>query len=238
MTFEKTVLYTLFLTTLLTAQNFSVRNLNSIPTYEKYLLKASVNDVEETSIEIEYRVVHKGTDSAYWHVKGQMPLNGIEIKEEYKIGLKDLNVFESTRTQTYKRGKTVQNNSYRVDTKTSEEGIFLVSSFNSLMYIIRSFPFDQNVSEIRVRLAQQTRKNFAVRVRNKGLKTVKNPIEGEIEAYEADVSLAVPVIGAFLPNIRYYFKNDDAHTLVAMKGAFGASGKKIQIHLVKHEIEE
>lgn len=238
MIYIKAVLYSLVVAVVLNAQTFSIKNLNTLPTYEKYLLKASVNDVGETSIAIEYRVVNRDTDSAYWHVKGEMPLNGIEIKEEYKIGLKDLNVLESKRTQTYKRGKTVQSNRYNVDTKTSEPGIFLVSSFNSLMYIIRSFPFENEVSEIRVRLAQQTRKNFAVKVRNKGLKKVKNPMQGEIEVYEADVSLAVPVIGAFLPNIKYYFKNDDAHTLVAMKGAFGASGKKIQIHLIKHEVEE
>lgn len=234
----KSLLLTLVLCVLLSAQTFTIQNLTFLPTYEKYTLKASVDDLKETSIEIEYRVINRGTDSAYWHVKGEMPLNGIEITEEYIISLKDLAVLRSKRTQSYKRGKTVQENNYSVDTKTGETGVFLVSSFNSLMYILRSFPFEQNISEIRVRLAQQSRQNISVKVRNKGLKSVDNPVFGEVEAYEADVSISVPVIGAFLPNIKYYFKKDGAHTLVAMKGAFSASGRKVQIHLVKHDVEE
>lgn len=231
-----TILFQLI--TLLSATNFTVGNLKSLPSYEKYLLKAVVNGVEQASIDIEYRVVNRDTDSAYWEVKGKMPINGIEIEEWYKIGLKDLNVIESKRTQKYKRGFTSQENSYNVDTKTDEPGIFLISSFNSLMYIIRTFPFESETKELRVRLAQQTRKNFSVKVRNRGETTIKNPTFGDIAVYEADISLAVPVIGAFLPNIKYYFKQDDAHTLVAMKGSFGGSGKKIQVNLVKHEVKE
>lgn len=234
----KSILVTLLLIALGTAKSFTVENLKSIPSYEKYTLKASIDDVEESSIEIEYQLMHRETDSAFWLVTGKMPLNGIEIEEEYKIGLKDLNVIESKRTQKYSRGTTVQNNIYSVNTKTNEEYVFLVSSFNSLMYILRTFPFEQEIPEIRVRLAQQTKKNFAVKVKNKGLKTIDNPVSGEIVAYEADVSLAVPVVGAFLPNIKYYFKNDAAHTLVAMKGAFNTTGKKVQIHLVDYEVRE
>lgn len=237
MNYKQILIVLAFLSSII-ASNFSIENLHSLPTYEKYILKASIDEVEQAVIKLEYEVVNRGTDSAYWSVKGKMPLNGIEIEEEYKISLKDLSVWESKRTQKYSRGSTVQRNSYNVNTLTYEEGVFLVSSFNSLMYIIRTFPFETNKSEIRVRLAQQTRKNFAVKVRNKGTKSIKNPLYGDVDVYEADVSLAVPVVGAFLPNIRYYFKKDDAHTLVAMKGAFGASGKKVQINLVKHEVRE
>lgn len=218
--------------------NFSISNIKKIPKYEKYTFKATGTTLEATEVTIEYTLINENTDSLAWIVKGQMPINGVEIEEEYTIRHKDLKILHSVRRQKFSRGTSEMISSWNVDTKTNEEDVFLISSFQGIMYILRVFPFESNTKEIKVRMAQQTSDKIALKIKNKGLKTVNTPKYGNVNAYETQVSLSIPLIGGFLPNITYYFKNDNMHTLVAMQGAFGMTGKKMDVKLVDHTIRE
>lgn len=219
------------------AANFSVRNIDKIPLYEKYVFKATGTTLEATTVTMEYRVINAGTQDQAWKVKGKMPINGIEIEEEYIIRHSDLKILSSVRRQKFSRGSSEMKSTYSVDTKTDEEDLFLISTFQGIMYILRTFPFKSDKKELKVRMAQQTNKKISLKIRNKGLKDISCPKYGKVKAFDTQVSLSIPLIGGFLPNINYFFKNDSSHTLVAMKGAFGMTGKKMNVKLVEHIIE-
>lgn len=216
---------------------FSISNIKSLPKYEKYVFKATGTTLEATTVTMEYSKINEGTDSLSWLVKGKMPINGIDIEEEYVIRHRDLKILSSVRRQKFKRGTSKMVSTWNVDTKVNEEDIFLISTFQGIMYILRTFPFESNTKEIRVRMAQQTNDKIALKIKNKGLKSVITPKYGEVKAYDTQVSLSIPIVGGFLPNINYFFRNDKSHTLVAMKGAFGMAGKKMSVKLVDHIVE-
>ncbi len=219
------------------ANNFSMENIKNVPKYEKYVFRATGTTLEATEVTIEYHLLNEGTDSLSWKVKGKMPINGIEIEEEYVIRHRDLKVLSSVRRQKFDRGVSEMISSWDVDTKINEDDVFLISTFQGIMYILRTFPFESNTKEIKVRMAQQTNDKIALKIKNKGLKAINTPKYGGVNAYETQVSLSIPLIGGFLPNINYFFRNDKNHTLVAMKGAFGMTGKKMDVKLVDHIIK-
>lgn len=225
------------ITTIEAGNNFSISNVKSLPKYEKYVFRATGTTLETAEVTIEYKLINEGTDSLSWEVKGKMPINGIEIEEEYVIRHRDLKVLSSVRRQKFERGVSEMVSSWNVDTKINEDDVFLISTFQGIMYILRTFPFESNTNEIRVRMAQQTNDKIALKIKNKGLKPINTPKYGSVNAYETQVSLSIPLIGGFLPNINYFFRNDNNHTLVAMKGAFGMTGKKMDVKLVDHIIE-
>lgn len=231
----KTVLIILFALIInIFADNFSISNISALPTYEKYTFKATGTTLEETTVEMEYRLINGGTDSVSWEVKGSMPINGLIIEEEYLLRHRDLKILKSKRVQTFDRGTSEVLSTYDVDTKINESNTFLISTFTGLMYMLRTFPFESSTKELRVRMAQQSNKKIAIKVTNKGLVKVKDSMYGDVQAYETQVALSVPFIGAFLPKIRYFFRNDDGHTLIAMEGAFGLTGKKMNVKLIDH----
>lgn len=59
-----------------------------------------------------------------------------------------------------------------------------------------------------------------------------------VSTHETQVSLFIPFISGFLSNITYYFKNDNMHSLIEKQGAFGVTGKKMDVKLVDHTIKK
>ena len=218
--------------------NFSIKNLKNLPTYELYEFKATGTTLEESTVKIEYRLVNRDTDSASWVVKGSMPINGLFIEEEYLIRLKNLEVISSKRKQNFKKGSSESVSSYEVDTRTTDSTDFIISTFQGLMYILRAFPMESHTKELSVYMAQQTTEKISIKVRNKGEKPIATPKYGTEQATEIMVSLAVPLVGGFLPNVSYFFRNDGSRSMLAMKGAFSMTGKKMDVLLVKHVIEK
>ena len=218
--------------------NFSIKNLSDIPSYERYEFNASGTTLENTKVIIEYTLVNRGTDSASWIIKGSMPINGLFIEEEYTVRLRDLNVVSSKRKQSFKKGYSETNSEYSVDIKTNDPGEFIISTFQGLMYLLRTFPINSSVKAIDVYMAQQATEKIGIHVRNKGEKSITTPLYGTVSATELHVAVAIPLVGGFLPNVNYYFRNDPARTLVGMKGAFSMTGKKMDVLLVKHIIKK
>jgi hypothetical protein len=217
--------------------SFSIKNLKYIPVYERYEFKAEGTDLKESHVIIEYRLKYENTDSAVWKIKGSMPINKTRIEEDYEIRLKDLNVLESKRKQYFDRGTSESLYRYKINNRSTKKNEFVISTLQGLMYILRTFPIDNTHREIIVRIAQQSNKKIGIKIKNRGLTKLNIPQRGEIPAYNIDVSLAVPIVGAFLPKVNYYFLDDEVHTLVAMKGAFSMTGKKLDVLLVNYESE-
>ncbi len=233
---KKIFLITFVLYALSFAQNnFSIKNLKSIPSYERYEFKAVGTEMKESPVVIEYTLINKGTDSASWLIKGSMPINQTMIEEEYVVRLKDLNVMSSTRRQTFQRGYATNNSTYSVSNKANTDGEFVISTIQGLMYIIRTYPLSGKQKEIIVRMAQSSNNKLGIKIKNKGKVKLNVPKFGPVKPYSVGVSLAVPFIGGILPNVTYYFLDDDVHTLAGMKGAFSMTGKKLNVLLVNYE---
>lgn len=213
---------------------FNVQNLNKIPSYERYVFSAEGTTFKEAPVVIEYTVKDNGKKNALWVIKGEMPINKTFIEEQYTVRLEDLNVLAYSRTQKFDRGTHKTSGKLAVNTHTGQPDEFIVSTLQAIMYLLRTYPLDSNLKEIYVRAPQQTKGKMNLKIKNKGLKKVKTVRYGEINAYNLEVSLVVPVVGAFLPNIDYYFLDDDVHTLVAMKGSFSMTGKNMEVQLVSY----
>lgn len=215
--------------------NFNIKNLKVIPEFERYEFKAIGTELKESSVTIEYELINKNTDSASWRIRGSMPINKTMIEEEYTVRLRDMNVIESKRKQSFNRGVANTYSTYAISNKTDQSDEFVISTIQGLMYILRTFPINNKKTEIIVRMAQQSNKKMGIKIKNKGLVKLNIPKFGDIQAYSISVSLAVPVVGGFLPNVTYFFLDDDVHTLVAMKGAFSMTGKKLDVKLVNYQ---
>jgi hypothetical protein len=215
--------------------NFTIKNLKKIPEYERYEFKAVGTELKESPVTIEYELINKDTDSASWRIRGSMPINKTMIEEEYTVRLSNLNVIEAKRKQSFSRGVANTHSTYAISNTTDQSNEFVISTIQGLMYILRTFPISNKKNEIIVRMAQQSNKRMGIKIKNKGLEKLNVPKFGDIQAYSISVSLAVPVIGGFLPNVTYYFLDDDVHTLAAMKGAFSMTGKKLDVKLVNYE---
>ena len=215
--------------------NFSVKNIRKILEFERYEFKAVGTELKESPVTIEYELININTDSASWKIRGKMPINKTMIEEEYIVRLRDLNVIEAKRKQSFSRGVAITYNEYQISNATDQSNEFVISTIQGLMYILRTFPINNKKNEIIVRMAQQSNKKLGIKIKNKGLVKLNIPKFGDIQAYSISVSLAVPVVGAFLPNVTYFFLDDDVHTLVAMKGAFSMTGKKLDVKLVNYE---
>lgn len=215
-------------------RGFSVDNLNRIPSYERYEFRATGSSLQETPVIIEYQIKNQNKNDTYWTIRGSMPLNEVFINEEYRVRLSDLNITEYSRTQNFKRGKHTISGSLAVDNYVEKPTEFIITTLQPIMYLLRTFPFRSNIKEIFVRLPQQKKGKMNLKVKNKGLKEVETEKFGKIKAYNIEVSLVVPIVGAFLPNIDYYFLDDDVHTLIAMKGVFNMTGKNVEVQLVDY----
>ena len=216
-------------------QGFSIGNLKKLPSYEKYEFRAKGTSIKETPVILKYEVKRNGEDVDIWLINGSMPLNETFIKEQYMVRLNDLNVTEYSRTQKYKRGQHSMSGKLDVDTYTGKPDEFIITTLPPIMYLLRTFPFKSDIKEIFVRLPQQKKGKMNLRIKNRGLKKIETEKFGKIAVYNIEVSLVVPFVDAFLPNIDYYFLDDDVHTLVAMKGAFSMTGKSMEVHLVNYE---
>lgn len=216
-------------------QGFSVKNLNKLPSYERYEFSASGSSIKEAPVILEYSVEKNGKESDIWTINGSMPLNETFIKEQYKVRLSDLNVTDYSRTQKFKRGKHTMSGKLEVNIYTGKPDEFIITTLQPIMYLLRTFPLQSDLKEIYVRLPQQKRGKMNLKVKNKGLKQIETEKYGTVKAYNIEVSLVVPVVGSFLPNIDYYFLDDDVHTLVAMKGVFSMTGKNMEVQLVDYK---
>ncbi len=76
------ILLAVVITTVIGGQNFSISNIKNVPSYERYTFKATGTTLDEATVIMEYRLINKGTDSLSWHIKGKMPINGLNIEEE------------------------------------------------------------------------------------------------------------------------------------------------------------
>ena len=219
-------------------QGFSIENLKKLPSYEKYEFRARGTSIKEAPVILKYEVKKNGQGIDIWSIKGSMPLNETFIKEQYHVRLSDLNVIEYSRIQKFKRGQHTMTGKLDVDTYTGKPDEFIITTIQPIMYILRTFPFKSVIKERFVRLPQQKKGKMNLRVKNKGLKKIETEKYGTVKAYNIEVSLIVPIVGAFLPNIDYYFLDDDVHTLVAMKGVFSMTGRNMEVHLVDYKSKE
>lgn len=215
-------------------KGFNIKNLKKLPIWERYEFRAKGTTLAESPVIIEYEVLNYGTENAMWDIHGSMTLNGAQIVENYKVRLRDLNVISYTRTLNFERGSHTMKGELSLDNK-GEKDEFIVGTIQAMLYLLRTFPLDNKDEKIYVRTAQQRRKKLNLKVRNKGIEKIETKTLGKVEAIEVELSLSVPVIGAFLPDVSCFFLPDDVHTLAAIKGSFSMSGKKLDVFLVDYK---
>lgn len=215
-------------------KNFSIDNLKTIPSYERYEFQATSTKYDDMPVIMEY----ERPNDSIWETRGSMVIEDKKIKERYLIRTKNLLITEYWRDLYNPRGSTKNHSIIDVDTETDDPEEFIISNIPGLLYILRTFPFDEEIDKLIVRAPSQKKGHLNLRVKNKGLKTMNIPAFGEVEIYHIEVSLMVPVVGGFIPKLNYYFRNDAQKTLVAMKGLMPGSGNKIDIQLKSYKMIE
>lgn len=211
-------------------QTFSIKNLKEVPKEELYVLSAT-----STRYGILPVVIRYNNDGTTWSVTGRMKIKDKQIDEEYKIKLSNLLITDSKRVIKYKRGTVTNISILDVNIATTDPNEYLVSTIPALMYVLRTFPFEENSKSVNVRAPSQEKGRLNLRVKNKGLKNMKTKNWGELEVWHLEVSVKVPVIGGFLPELDIYFKNDPQKSLVRIKGMMPGTGNKVDIELTKYE---
>jgi hypothetical protein len=218
--------------------NFNIANLGYIPGYERYEFVGKGTSIDTLPVVIEYHAHRKRRPKARWDVSGSIKLKNTLVEEKYKILFKNLLITHCKRVQSFKRGTLKAVTDLDVNVETHDPDEFIIGTIPGLMYVLRTYPFESDVKEIRVRAPQQTKGHLNLKVRNKGKKKLDTKSFGTIEAYHLEVSLMVPVLGAVLPKLNYYFRDDRQKTLVQMKGFMPATGKKLNVELNDYTIKK
>lgn len=217
------------------SSNFSIDNMASVPVYESYIFEAVSTKYDEMPVKIEY---FRPNDSV-WKTEASMVIGDKKIKERYNIRTDNLLITEYWRDMYNPRGVTRNHAVIDVDTHTDDPEEFIISSIPGLMYILRTYPFkNEDVDKLMVRAPGQEKGHLNLRVKNKGLEMIETPAFGTIETYHIEVSLVMPVVGAFLPKLHYYFRNDEQKTLVRMKGLMPGTGNNIDVTLRSYSTEK
>lgn len=216
---------------------FSIKNLQEIPDYERLVFVGKNSEGKTFKAIIEYNTTNiKG--EKMWIIDGTMPLPNAHIEETYHVLHKNLLIDYYIRTQTFDRGKYTMTGVFEdMDVYTGKDDDFIITTLQGLMYILRTFPFESNIGDISIRTAQQSENRMNFKVRNKGNKKIITPRYGEIDVYELELRLDIPFIGAFIPKIYFYFKNDKSKTLVSMKGNFGMMNQSMEFDLTEYHSE-
>lgn len=214
-------------------QNFSVRNLREIPSYEYYRFRADDAQKDEKPVVIEYR-----SENGQWHVSGSMPINRTHIEESYVFDLQTLNVLSYESRQVFDRGSRHTKVVQTVDTKTDEPNEFLIGPFQALMYVLRTFPFQGPQRVIRVQAPQQESDRVGIQVRHRGETRFETPATGVVTGVQViEVSVRVPLVGGFLPRVTYYFLPNERGQLIALEGAFSMDGKNRVLRLQEYRYD-
>ena len=234
------IIFTLALCTLTIAEkpNFGSANLGLIPDYERYEFEGKGSTIDTMPVIIEYHAYRKGTPAARWEVSGSIKLKKTLVEEKYEILFDNLCITHCKRVQSFDRGTLTTITHLDVDVETEGSDEFIIGTIPGLMYILRAYPFDSDIKEIKVRAPQQSKGHLNLKVQNKGKKRLDTKYFGTIRAYHLEVSLMVPLLGAVLPKLNYYFRDDRQKTLVAMKGFMPATGKKLNVELKKYQIKK
>jgi len=216
-------------------RNFSAGNLQSIPLYEKYIFKGETKEESNMPIVFEYQVDTSNSDTLRWQVNGSMQLSRNTIAESYTIQIPSIYIESFNRKQSFKRGYNITTGEFHSDVTPESDNEFLIGTVQSVWYILRTFPFSIPEREIKIRAPQQKKNRMNFKVRNKGLISFETRYRGTVMAYHLELSLMVPVVGAFIPKLNFYFLNDDIKTLIAMKGHLPAGTGKMDVELVEYE---
>ncbi|MBD3320357.1 MAG: hypothetical protein GF350_04595 [Chitinivibrionales bacterium] len=216
---------------------FTIKNLSKIPSYERYELVGKGTTVNKIPVVIEYRAKKRGTPDARWEISGSMELPNTRIEEEYVILHTDLQIERYRRRQSFERGAVATKAELDVDVSSDDPDEFIIGTIPGLMYVLRTYPFHSDKKHFRVRTAQQTRDVLNFKVANKGKKKLDTKYFGTIEAFHLEVSLMVPVVGAIIPKLNYYFLDDPQKTLIAVEGIMPATGKRLDVELKSYAVE-
>lgn len=210
--------------------NLSYDNIRTVPVWERYEFQGSSTKHDRLPVVIEY----SRFGDSLWETKGTMTIGKNRIDERYRIRTDNLLITEYWRDLSYPRGVTKNHSRIVADTRTEDPAEFIVGTIPGLLYILRTYPFDKSVDKIMVRAPSQEKGHLNFQIKNRGLRRMNIPAFGEIEVYHLEVSLVIPVVSGVLPKLNYYFRNDAAKTLVAMKGLMPGTGSKIDIVLKKY----
>lgn len=215
--------------------NFSFDNLQKVPNYERYEFSGNDFRGKKMPIVFEYEI-HKEGDESFWKVSGNMNLSRANIDENYKVRLDDLKILSLNRIQSFNGGRNISSFEYETTAPDDDSTEFVVSTIQGLIYLLRAYPFESEIKEISIRTPQQRKGKLNFNVKNKGIKKLNTESYGEIEVHHLQLSLQVPVIGAVIPKLNFYFKDDSRKTLVALQGKMPiAEEGEIDIELIKYE---
>ncbi len=216
--------------------NFSFKNLKDVPSYERYEFSGIKFSGKKMPIIFEYKLNYKDSSQPIWEIAGSMNLAKAEIDEKYKVRLSNLKIYELDRVQSFNGGKNISSFKYETTAPNNDDTEFIVSTIQGLIYLLRTFPFESKVDEISVRTPQQTKGKLNFNVKNKGLKTIETENYGLVQVHHLQLSLQVPFVGAIIPKLNFYFKDDKVKTLMALEGKMPIANEgEIDIQLKKYE---
>lgn len=218
------------------SDNFSFDNLKEVPSYERYEFSGINFTGKKMPIVFEYNLNLKDSSEPVWEIAGSMNLAKAEIDEKYKVRLDNLKIYALDRVQSFNGGKNISSFKYETTAPNNDDTEFIVSTIQGLIYLLRTFPFESDVEEISVRTPQQTKGKLNFNVKNKGVKTIETENYGEVLVHHLQLSLQVPFVGAIIPKLNFYFKDDNVKTLMALEGKMPIANEgEIDIQLMKYE---
>lgn len=198
--------------------NFSFENLKDVPVYERYEFSGINFAGKKMPIIFEYKLEENNDNEQYWTISGQMSLSKADIDEKYSVRLSDLKILTLDRIQSFNGGRNISSFKYETMAPDDDSTEFVVSTIQGLIYLLRTFPFESNIDEISIRTPLQSKGKLNFNVKNKGLKTINTRNYGSVQVHHLQLSLQVPVIGAVIPKLNFFFKDDEAKTLMALEG--------------------
>ncbi len=215
--------------------NFSIENIKVLPRYEKYEFQGVNTNGKQLPVVFEYTTVDVGSKEARWLINGKMKLNKTQLDETYTVDLNKLHITNLDRLQKFDQGQNKTTVEYNVNTATMDETEFVISTVQGLMYLLRTYPFESKVKEITVRTPQQTKGKLNFKAKNKGKIKFNSKKFGSIDVYHLELSLIVPAVGALIPKLNFYIRNDSRKTLVALKGIMPGNSGKLNVELVNYQ---
>jgi hypothetical protein len=185
---------------------------------------------------IEYTVqTDEPAKANSWLVRTTQTFPDSKTEANIVIRQSDLQPISYSTVRTYKEGSYTATFDYNNrSVKNDDPKLFFCANPETLIYILRTFPFSGEIKEISIRTFGSRDGGFNFTIKNNGLKRIKLKSFGDTDVYELELGINIPFFSAFIPKTYYYFKNDNQKTFVKFKGTFMPGTQENEIELSEY----
>jgi hypothetical protein len=190
-----------------------------IPDGEKITYRTTTGDVVVTSVETT-RIVEKN-GASFYKISSKSDSEEVEVMIR-RGGMRPVSV------RSLSKGKdgTIDRRTEIVEETGGEDGSVKIMDMQSLVYILRGFPFSKGGS-IPLRTLGNTQGTFTMQAKLDGVDKLTTPA-GEFKSYRIEISFGGGMVGGMIgmvtPKIYFWYSFDPPHFMVRYRGAAGPPG--------------